>query len=795
MADPFFAAPVPAQAPPSNPGLLRPGAFIMHRTRRRLFTITSGRGQMPGPRAHPCLIHDDFQDIFGNPCVWVVSMTKGSYYGRPDETGQRRLYRKQELRANWWQPVHWHPASYPTHSHCEIPPDMCTFLGRVIPRSPIDLYYFPIPGLAYDQYNAQYTHEGVCIPYAKPSYMWVGDVGEAITHEETQRYHVMNPHYSIYPLSLHQIHQEMAYWRRLDAPKFDADDTQPPQEAYWRYGEPMDRRNVDEETFAYELQTIGITFSQANQCDILKSRWPPSLTVKLEGPHSPQHARTGSAKDSPIALTGARVRIRNILYVRGLRRGTPDCSTTGARELHSDRNSSRPDHVQPGYTEIAMELEERRQHSLNVKHLWEFIESRVYNLALLDGPSVEDVSTRLSQCCSRPAKDLRGLTCVVRLTQDQLVHVLRGQQRLHGLCSSLQHETLKVCGLVARKWYLPSRIHLFERAFLDDERISAFKDLLDQSPHLGHYIRKITLSTESADHLSCIPSIIKYVDNAEELHLTCITKPFPRAAAFAKIGPVKYLHIYHGRLIEGDTEDLLAIAEYLETFPCITKLSLHTRMADALSGLNITSLRVDSYTPPILVHHFRDHPPVNIERVDIQDHGGGDFNHNLQLIKIVGGRIKVLQIILWQVACVEYIYPVSPAMDQAFGSLTQLKLLKMIASRAYVDYAAELLSRLVAPALETLYMELEYNDSSNYAARFLNACISISDKLSNIDTFPRLCGIMIYVSGSTENEEEWEMMETVVSQLLSRVSARGILKLEFQYVVWNSDAAFRSTGP
>ncbi|EMD34934.1 hypothetical protein CERSUDRAFT_96846 [Gelatoporia subvermispora B] len=187
-------------------------------------------------------------------------------------------------------------------------------------------------------------------------------------------------------------------------------------------------------------------------------------------------------------------------------------------------------------------------------------------------------------------------------------------------------QTLRACGLVARKWYLPSRVRLFERVDLYGERFSALKDVLDLSPHLGYYVKAIQFSVGHADHLSCLTSIIKRIDSAEVLSLY-VTGEFPRAVVLVNIGPVKELHICINSWIQGYVEDLLA--EYLETFPRITKLSLYTgtsllpnhgpglaQLTDALSNLSITCLRADGHASPVFVHCFKDHPPANLEDVE-----------------------------------------------------------------------------------------------------------------------------------------------------------------------------------
>ncbi|EMD34935.1 hypothetical protein CERSUDRAFT_96848 [Gelatoporia subvermispora B] len=342
--------------------------------------------------------------------------------------------------------------------------------------------------------------------------------------------------------------------------------------------------------------------------------------------------------------------------------------------------------------------------------------------------------------------------------------------------------TQMACGLVAKKWYPPSRADLFKHALLYGPKLISYKNLLDRSPHLGHYVREVGIvGIESAYHVSCLLSIVKHINNAERLELIFNTQPPLRAAEFTNIGPVKELHLECASLIEGDEENLLAIAEYLETFPRVTNLSLAgiyqqspnpdsdcARLTDALSKMNIRSLQVDSYTAAIGVSCFKNYPPANLEKVDIRYYyNSDDFSHSLRLMKTVGGYIKVLQL---QFPLKEEIDGMDP--DEAFGNLTQLKSLGMYASYLSMECAAELLSRLVAPALESIHMVLEYHAQPDYAAQFHNACVSISDIFNNVEAFPRLQKIAIDVAETPQDIMiDPEAVETEVTQSLSGLSA------------------------
>ncbi|EMD34903.1 hypothetical protein CERSUDRAFT_75246 [Gelatoporia subvermispora B] len=147
------------------------GAFIMYRTKRVAFAITSGRRSGPSNVKHPCLVHDHFDDLFGEPSIWIIPMTTGLHMF------EGRVLSKKKIRRNWWRPV-----------QCGKSPQT-----------------------------------GARIPQPTPSFIWVGDIGEAVTLDVARKQCIMNPYFDIAPSWINEIHADMVFWAKYDP-------TDPPDE-------------------------------------------------------------------------------------------------------------------------------------------------------------------------------------------------------------------------------------------------------------------------------------------------------------------------------------------------------------------------------------------------------------------------------------------------------------------------------------------------------------------------------------------------------------------------------------
>lgn len=128
---------------------------------------------------------------------------------------------------------------------------------------------------------------------------------------------------------------------------------------------------------------------------------------------------------------------------------------------------------------------------------------------------------------------------------------------------------LQACGLTCRAWYPPSRAPLFRRIELRQQKqYTAFKNLLERSPHLGHHVKTLCAFYANAADIECLASTADRLGRVRDLMLlrndeNTASPPI----SFAQIGPVTRLTILGS--FKSMPDDITALAGYLALFPSL----------------------------------------------------------------------------------------------------------------------------------------------------------------------------------------------------------------------------------
>ncbi|EMD32799.1 hypothetical protein CERSUDRAFT_77176 [Gelatoporia subvermispora B] len=207
------------------------------------------------------------------------------------------------------------------------------------------------------------------------------------------------------------------------------------------------------------------------------------------------------------------------------------------------------------------------------------------------------------------------------------------------------------CSLTCRSWVAAARLHLFHTVKLDTARkYHTFDQILLLSPHLGLYVRNLTLDMSPQPPSPAFISITSRLGAVTTLRLQGWVKHIHQEA-FAAIGPVTDLTIL------GSFSELWDVPALFEAYPRLESLTLWSVLYDCIGGRKARSVKLAPLSnlrrlcmdggSEFLTYSILLNALPHLESLSFTAYHAFDTSVLCRLLRSLGAGLKELEMQVW----------------------------------------------------------------------------------------------------------------------------------------------------
>ncbi|TCD64426.1 hypothetical protein EIP91_004107 [Steccherinum ochraceum] len=185
-------------------------------------------------------------------------------------------------------------------------------------------------------------------------------------------------------------------------------------------------------------------------------------------------------------------------------------------------------------------------------------------------------------------------------------------------------QILKACSLISRSWVHPTRVHLFNRTYVESEDdgalLSRFLQLLNDSPHICAFVRQLVLATSPGHRRyssgarvapSLLVDLLKHLPHLHTIEFCGVSFA---GAQFESLAPATF-SLDHVAFTDVGIQGMDTAHDWtriFSVFSCIKHLSIHTELPHVhrlppnlpASFVKIAALTLKGITRPAIMLEF-----------------------------------------------------------------------------------------------------------------------------------------------------------------------------------------------